>query len=79
MPELLLSLKGIRIRLAAKLLGFSKANENILVFRYYGLELREGKMSYTKTITRESKQKFHKYISSCLRDNLKERLTAIEA
>ena len=78
-PELLLALKGMRVRVAAKLLGFSKTNECILVFRYYGLELKDGKMSYAETISREVKQKLHKYISSCLRDNLKERLAAIEA
>jgi hypothetical protein len=78
-PEVLLSLKGIRIRLAAKFLGFSRQNERVLLFRYFGLELKDGKMSYTQAISRETKQKFHKYISSCLRDDLKERLAAFEA
>ena len=77
--EVLLALKGIRIRLAARLLGFSKTNKDIYLFRYYGLEIKEGKMSYTETLSRDIRQKFHKYINSCLREEFKSKLAAIQS
>ncbi len=75
--NVLLHIKGIRIRTAVKLLGFSKANTNVFIFKYYGTELKDGKISYTEKVSQEVKQKIHKYITSCLREDLKEKLAKI--
>ena len=76
--DLLLNIKGIRIRTAAQLVGYSRANKNILIFKYYGTELKDGKIVLSETVPQEVKQKIHRYITSCLREDLKEKLAAVE-
>jgi len=75
--NILLHIKGVRIRTAAKLLGFSEANKNVFIFRYYGTELKDGKTTYSENVPQEVKQKIHKYITSCLREDLKENLAKV--
>jgi len=76
--NILLHIRGVRIRTAAKLLGFSKANKNVFIFRYYGTELQDEKMTYSKKVPQEVTQKIHKYITSCLREDLKENLAKVK-
>jgi hypothetical protein len=76
--DLLLNIKGIRIRTAAKLIGCSKENKNVLIFRYYGTELKDGKMTFSEKVPQEVKQKIHKYITSCLREDLKDKLVKVK-
>ena len=76
--DILLHIRGVRIRTAAKLLGFSKANKNVFIFRYYGTELKDGKITYSEKVPQEVKQKIHKYITYCLREDLKEKLAKVK-
>jgi hypothetical protein len=77
LSDILLSIKGIRIRTAAKLLGFSEKNRNIHIFRYFGTEIKDGKTVMTEKVPLETKQKLHRYISSCLKDDLKDKLAKV--
>ena len=76
--DILLHIRGVRIRTAAKLVGFSKANKNVFIFRYYGTELKDGKITYSEKVPQEVKQKIHKYITYCLREDLKEKLAKVK-
>ena len=75
--NVLLHVRGVRIRTPVKLLGFSKENKNVFIFKYYGTELKDGKRNYTERVSQEVKQKIHKYITSCLREDMKEKLAKI--
>jgi hypothetical protein len=76
--NILLHIRGVRIRTAAKLLGFSEANKSVFIFRYFGTELKDGKMTYSEKVPQEVKQKIHMYITSCLREDLKEKLATVK-
>lgn len=76
--NIILHIRGVRIRTAAKLLGFSEANKNVFIFKYYGTELKDGKMTYSEKVPQEVKQKIHKYITSCLREELKEKMAKVK-
>lgn len=59
-------------------MGFSKANKNIFIFRYYGTELKDGKMTCSEKVPQQVKQKIHRYITYCLREDLKEKLDKVK-
>jgi hypothetical protein len=73
-PEILLALRGIRIRISAKLLGFSRENKSIFIFKYCRYEIKDNKMDFSETISREAKQKIYSYIKSCLKEEITEKL-----
>ena len=93
-PEVLLALKGIRVRTAARLLGFSKDNKDIFIFKYNSHKMKDNKIIIIDSVSYEAKQKFNSYmkqkfnsymkqkfnsyIKCCLRDDMNEKLAEVK-
>ena len=77
-PEVLLALKGIRVRTAARLLGFSKDNKDIFIFKYNSHKMKDNKMIIIDSVSYEAKKKFNSYIKCCLRDDMSEKLAEVK-
>lgn len=77
--EILLVLRGIRIRTAAKFLGFSQEKKNHFIMKFCTLSVKDGRFDYEEQISRDPKQKLCNYIRTCLKDSLMERLSALAA
>jgi hypothetical protein len=78
-PEVQLALRGIRVRTAVRILGFSREKTNVFILRFCGIELKDGKMEYTNKIPGEVRQKVHSYVRSCLKEDLAEQLAKVTA
>ena len=74
--EILLVLRGIRIRTAAKFLGYSQEKKNHFIMKFCTLSMKDGRFDYQEQIARETKQKLCNYIRTCLKTSLTERLEA---
>jgi hypothetical protein len=77
--EILLVLRGVRIRTAAKFLGYSQENKNHFIMKFCTLSMKDGRFDYEEQISRGPKQKLCNYIRTCLKDSLMERLSALAA
>ena len=76
LDEVLLVLKGIRIRTAAKVLGYSRDKKNHFILKYCSLNMQDGRIQYDEQLPRERKHKLCSYIRTCLREELNELLAA---
>jgi hypothetical protein len=76
-PDVQLALRGIRIRTAVRVLGFSREKKDVFILRFCGIELKGGKMEYTNKISGEVRQKVHSYVRSCLKEDLAEQLKKV--
>ena len=77
-PDVLLALRGIRVRAAVRVVGFSEANPGSFIVRFYGIQLEDGKMTYTERVPPEVRQKIHAYVRACLREEITEQLATVE-
>ncbi len=68
--DVLLILKGIRIKTAVKLIGFSSDNKNHLIFKFVNREIVNNKILYSDKIHPELLHKVHAFIKDCLRENM---------
>lgn len=75
-PEVILSMKGIRIQSAAKLLGFNKKREQEYIFKFSGVQIVDGKFTYQEKATRDTTHKIHDYVKIRLKEELIARLEA---
>jgi hypothetical protein len=76
-PEVMLALRGIRIRTAVQIVGFSQENKDFFILKFVGIELKDGKMNYSEKTPGELRHKIHTYVRSCLKENLSEQLEKI--
>jgi hypothetical protein len=76
-PEVMLALRGIRIRTAVQILGFSQENKDFYVFKFIGIEVKDGKMGYSEKTSGELRHKVHTYVRSCLKEELADQLDKI--
>jgi hypothetical protein len=74
--DVVLALRGMHIRTAAMVLGFSKENSDVFVLRFCGTEIRDGRTVYSEAIPVENRRKIHSYIRTCLKEQIDERLAA---
>jgi len=75
--EILFVLGGIRVRTAAKVLGFSKLTPNIYILKFCTAKIDGGKIIYEESITPEISRKLHDYIRKCLKDELSEKFARL--
>ncbi|HOV14185.1 MAG TPA: hypothetical protein PK771_07870 [Spirochaetota bacterium] len=68
--EILFVLGGIRVRTAAKIMGFSKDNKNIFLLKFCTAKMNNGKLIFEETVTPEINRKLHDYIRKCLKDQI---------
>lgn len=72
--EVVLVLRGVRIKTAAKVIGFSKDGSGIFVLKFLTPKFDGKKMLYIEKNTPENSQKVHDYIKRCINDDLQEKL-----
>jgi len=72
--EILFVLGGIRVRTAAKVMGFSKDDNNIFLLKFCSTKMDGGKLVFEETLTQEVNRKLHDYIRKCLKDQINEEL-----
>lgn len=72
--EILFVLGGIRVRTAAKILGFSKDNNNIHILKFCTAKMDGERIIFDENITPEISRKLHDYIRKCLKDKITEEL-----
>lgn len=76
--EVLLVLKGIRLRTSVKIIGFNKDMPTVFVMKLCTAKLINSQLHYTDHIPPEIKNKMHNYIKICLKDNLNQKLREIK-
>ena len=69
--NIVLVLQGSRVRTSVKLIGVSKKNPEIYVFKYKRGDIVNEKMVNNTGLSNQDKEKVHKYIRLCLKINLK--------
>jgi hypothetical protein len=65
-----LVLMGMRVTCSVKLLGFSKENPEIFIFKFQKETMIEGNSGYSDGLNEDNRIKIHKYIKKCLKENL---------
>ncbi|MBA7556712.1 hypothetical protein ES705_49429 [subsurface metagenome] len=77
--DIFLILGGVRVIVSAKVLGFSKNNPEIFIFQILGMEFKNNKITYTRNINYDIKNKLYNYIRMCLKKDIKARLDELDA
>lgn len=77
--EVLLVLKGMRIKTALKIIGFSKDNPNLYMMKFCSTKIEGKKLNYTESISRDINHKIHDYIRVCLKENIIEKFNEIHS
>lgn len=72
--QVLLVLKGIRVRVSAQVLGFNKSEPDIFIFKLCTAKMEDNKLIYVNGILPEVKDKIHNYIRTCLRAQISQEL-----
>ena len=75
--NVLLVLKGARVRTTVKLIGISKVNPQVHVFKYHREKMVNNKTVNKKGLSIQNKNKVHNYIRLCLKENLKKQLEEV--
>lgn len=78
LEEVVLVLKGLRIRTAVKVMGFSKVQKGFFIFKLCSSKIQNNKLTMIDEISPENKRKVHEYIKKCLRSRLLEKMKGIE-
>jgi hypothetical protein len=76
--EILFVLGGIRIRTAAKVLGFDKNHPEVFIMKFCTAKMDGDRIIFEETVNQEIKQKLHDYIRKCLKDEITEKLKALD-
>ncbi|MBN2535188.1 MAG: response regulator [Spirochaetales bacterium] len=76
--KVLLRLKGIVIHISAKVLASKKDNPLIWIIQIYSALYKNNKVSFTTALNKETKDKLHRYIRFCLKENIKQKLNQVQ-
>jgi len=76
--DVLLVLKGMRLRISAKILGFSKEHPDIFILKFFTAKVIDNKFKYEAKIPQDIRNKLHTYIKLCLKENLALQLSTIK-
>ena len=76
--NVLLVIKGARVRTAVVLIGISKVNPEIYVFRYHRENVMNEKTVNKTGLSTPDKNKVHNYIRLCLKEDLRNPKDKIE-
>ncbi len=74
----LLILKGARIKVDVKVIGFSKDDPGLYVFKFCNVELKAGKVIFTETVPSDVLYKVHSYIKECLKENMRQQIDSVK-
>jgi len=76
LPDVMLALRGIHVRTAVKVIGYSRENANVFILKLCGMDVVDGKMVYSENVPAENRRKVHAYIRACLKEEIDEQLAA---
>jgi hypothetical protein len=76
--KILLVLKGIRVRVSAKVMGFSRENPELYIFKFLLPRMSNGKISFIEMLPKEEHEKIHNYIRIVLKENIETELAKIK-
>jgi hypothetical protein len=77
LSDVMLTLRGIHIRTAVKVLGFSRENSSVFILKLCGIDIKDGKMVYTEAVPADTRRKIHTYVRSCLKEEIEEQLAGV--
>ncbi|HBD95894.1 MAG: hypothetical protein A2015_12340 [Spirochaetes bacterium GWF1_31_7] len=66
--DVTLVLRGLRIKVTAKVIGFSSENPNFFIFKICNYRIQDNKIIYEEKATSENVRKIHEYIRKCLQE-----------
>lgn len=72
--DVILILRGMRIRIAAKMMGFDKNNTAICLFTIYVPHIKDGQLLYHNKIPAGIKNRIYTYIKLFLKEDIKRQL-----
>jgi len=73
-----LFLNGARVTTSLKILGFSRENPNIFMFKYCSSKIESNKLISTEQVNPDIKRKIHNYIKWCLKEDIKVRINSLK-
>ncbi|MBN2738474.1 MAG: hypothetical protein JXR70_15950 [Spirochaetales bacterium] len=74
--QVLLVLRGIRVRVSAQVLGFDQKAPDVFIFKLCTAKIEDNKLIYVDGLLPEVKAKVHTYIRMCLRSQIASELEA---
>jgi len=75
--EVVLSLRGIRIPVVVKIIGFSKEDSDLFIFQMFNLKIKDKKFYYDSKLPPEKIIKIYNYIHYSLRKDIKNKLDSV--
>jgi hypothetical protein len=75
--KILLVLRGIRVRVAARVIGFSKENSNLFIFKFVHPQMINDQMNLKNELNKEEQEKIFAYIRQYLKDSIEAELDKI--
>lgn len=76
LADVMLALRGIHVRAAVKVLGFSREDASVFILKFCGMDVQDGKMVYSENVPAENRRKVHTYIRACLKEEIEEQLAS---
>ncbi|MCG8570609.1 MAG: hypothetical protein MJB14_10760, partial [Spirochaetes bacterium] len=76
--EVVLVLRGMRIKCSVKVMGFNKDHNQLFIFKFCQSKFENDKMVYIESNNPENNRKLHEYIRKCLKMELTEKFEAMD-
>jgi hypothetical protein len=76
--EVVLILKGMKVKVSAKLVGFTEGSTPVYLFKLYTSKVVNNQVLLSSQLAKEIKNKIYNFIKSCLTDGIKEKLSKIK-
>lgn len=76
--KVLLRLKGIVVQISAKAIAPNKLDRFLWIMQICSSLIKNKKISYTKELSKEIKDKLHRYIRFCLKESIKQKLLDVQ-
>ena len=76
--EVVLVLRGMRIKSTVKVIGFSQESPDLFIFKFCQTKFTNDQMSVLPKCSPQNSRKIHEYIQKCLRIELQEKLKSMD-
>lgn len=76
--DVTLVLRGLRIKITAKVIGFSTEEPNLFVFKICNYKIVDSRVVYEEKATQDNVRKIHEYIRKCLQEIVIDKLERMD-
>ncbi|MBN2442114.1 MAG: GGDEF domain-containing response regulator [Spirochaetales bacterium] len=76
--KVMLRLKGIMVQISTKVLSTKKGDPQYCVMQICSALYKNKKVTFTNGLNKETKDKLHRYIRFCLKENIKKKLNMVQ-